>query len=223
MALASLLLSLLCCGCGPGEEAPAAGETPSYHIGMGKALYQRGDYTGAVRMYEKAIGMDRECAEAYLQIGTIYDNILKDKPQALFCYGKFLSLEPDSPMAEMVKEWSEEIEKNLPPSRRETLRKPSPAPPLPSIPPAPRKEKREPSPTPAPALARPASSPPARSAVPSRYTVKAGDTLARIAAAHYGDRNDWKTIFEANRGVLEKPDGIRPGMTLVIPVSPGRR
>ncbi|MCX6349510.1 MAG: LysM peptidoglycan-binding domain-containing protein [Candidatus Aureabacteria bacterium] len=215
VALVFALPALLGGGCGGREEIGAEGNSLTYHIGMGKSLYQRGDYPGAVRMYEKAIGMDQRCAEAYLQLGIIYDDNLKDKKQALVCYRMFLALEPDSMMAEMVKEWAVEIEKGLPPA---TPRLPPPPRSSPTL----RAEKsRKSSPTPVSPRSLPAASP--ASAAAARYTVKDGDTLARIAIAYYGDRNAWKTIFNANREVLEKPNALRPGVVLTIPPVTGRR
>jgi len=49
------------------------------------------------------------------------------------------------------------------------------------------------------------------------YTVKAGDTLSKIAKAHYGDATQYPKIFEANRDKLKDPDKIFPGQVLVIP------
>jgi len=49
------------------------------------------------------------------------------------------------------------------------------------------------------------------------YTVKAGDTLSKIAKAHYGDANQYAKIFEANRDKLKDPDKIFPGQVLTIP------
>jgi len=49
------------------------------------------------------------------------------------------------------------------------------------------------------------------------YTVKAGDSLSRIARQIYGDMNRWREIFEANRDRIENPDLIQPGWTLRIP------
>jgi nucleoid-associated protein YgaU len=49
------------------------------------------------------------------------------------------------------------------------------------------------------------------------YTVKAGDTLSKIAKAHYGDANQYSKIFEANRDKLKDPDKIFPGQVLTIP------
>lgn len=51
------------------------------------------------------------------------------------------------------------------------------------------------------------------------YTVKEGDTLSKIAKAHYGDPNKYHQIFEANRPMLDDPDKIYPGQTLRIPAA----
>ena len=49
------------------------------------------------------------------------------------------------------------------------------------------------------------------------YTVKAGDTLSKIAKEQYGNANDYNKIFEANRDKLQSPDKIQVGQELVIP------
>ncbi len=49
------------------------------------------------------------------------------------------------------------------------------------------------------------------------YTVKSGDSLSKIAKAHYGDAMKYMTIFEANRPMLKDPDKIYPGQVLRIP------
>ena len=49
------------------------------------------------------------------------------------------------------------------------------------------------------------------------YTVKAGDTLSKIAKQHLGDANAYMQIFEANRDQLSNPDLIKPGQVLRIP------
>jgi chromosome segregation ATPase len=51
----------------------------------------------------------------------------------------------------------------------------------------------------------------------SIYRVRPGDTLAVVSQRFYGDANRWSRIFEANEHVLEDPDRLIPGMTLVIP------
>jgi len=49
------------------------------------------------------------------------------------------------------------------------------------------------------------------------YTVKAGDTLSKIAKEQYGDASQWKKIQAANADLIRDPDKIQPGWTLRIP------
>ena len=49
------------------------------------------------------------------------------------------------------------------------------------------------------------------------YTVQSGDSLSKIAKAHYGDPMKYPVIFEANRPMLSDPDKIYPGQVLRIP------
>src|SRR5579862_9152218 len=50
------------------------------------------------------------------------------------------------------------------------------------------------------------------------YTVKAGDTLSKIAKDELGDASKYTKIFEANRDQLDDPNKIKPGQVLKIPV-----
>lgn len=47
--------------------------------------------------------------------------------------------------------------------------------------------------------------------------VISGSRLTRIAERHYGVKEFWVYIFEANRDLLNSPDDISPGMELKIP------
>ena len=49
------------------------------------------------------------------------------------------------------------------------------------------------------------------------YTVKAGDTLSKIAKQFYGDANAYNKIFDANKDQLSSPDRINVGQELKIP------
>ncbi len=49
------------------------------------------------------------------------------------------------------------------------------------------------------------------------YTVKAGDTLSKIAKEHLGNANAYMKIFEANKDQLTDPDLIKPGQVLKLP------
>jgi nucleoid-associated protein YgaU len=50
-----------------------------------------------------------------------------------------------------------------------------------------------------------------------RYTVKAGDTLSKIAKEFYGDASQWKKIQSANADLITDPDKIQTGWTLNVP------
>ena len=47
------------------------------------------------------------------------------------------------------------------------------------------------------------------------YKVKAGDTLWKLAATHYGNGNQWKKIADANPGLT--PSTLKVGQTITIP------
>ena len=49
------------------------------------------------------------------------------------------------------------------------------------------------------------------------YTVKAGDTLSKIAKDTYGDASQWKKIHAANADLIRDPDKIQVGWVLQLP------
>ncbi len=49
------------------------------------------------------------------------------------------------------------------------------------------------------------------------YEVKSGDSLSKIAKAHYGNAMKYNIIFEANKPMLKDPNLIYPGQVLRIP------
>ncbi len=84
---------------------------------------------------------------------------------------------------------------------------------------------REPNPPPITAPKPPSHPPPPRpvhvpkgkpgGAAPQKYTVRAGDTLAGIAARFYGDADLWPQIAQANK--IRDPRRLRIGQVLTIP------
>lgn len=52
------------------------------------------------------------------------------------------------------------------------------------------------------------------------YRVQKGDTLEKIAKKVYGDSNQWRRIYEANREEMKSPNRIYPGQELLIPPAP---
>lgn len=57
----------------------------------------------------------------------------------------------------------------------------------------------------------------AATAAARTVTVKAGDTLGKIAKEHLGDASKYTAIFNANRDQLSDPDKIQPGQVLKLP------
>jgi nucleoid-associated protein YgaU len=51
----------------------------------------------------------------------------------------------------------------------------------------------------------------------AQYTVESGDTLSSIAQQFYGDPEQWRRVFRANRDQIDDPDLIVPGQVLRIP------
>ena len=54
-------------------------------------------------------------------------------------------------------------------------------------------------------------------AASQQYTVKPGDTLARLAEQFYSSANKWEKIYEANKEQVKNPNYIFIGMKLIIP------
>ncbi len=50
----------------------------------------------------------------------------------------------------------------------------------------------------------------------TRYRVKRGDTLMKIAFENYGDLYRWKDILDGNQDVLKDPNQLSPGTTLML-------
>ena len=63
----------------------------------------------------------------------------------------------------------------------------------------------------------PAAAAPAAPAAPKTYTVKAGDTLSKIAKETLGNAGAYMKIFEENKDQLTDPDKIKPGQVLKLP------
>ena len=47
--------------------------------------------------------------------------------------------------------------------------------------------------------------------------MQSGDSLSKIAKKFYGNANEWRKIFEANKDRISNPDMIQPGWALKIP------
>lgn len=221
-AIAGLLVSCLVVvawGCGRAAKDEAAPATVSDHMGKARAFYQQENYPRAVEMYHKALEMDPDCSDAYLQLGIIYDDNLKDKLLADSYYREYLRRAPNSEKADRVRSWLEETTPSA--GRREAPRPPAGKTPAPAARPTQRPASRPTSPVPPRTPVHPATPIPRRTpasiSASAAYTVRAGDTLAGIARKLYGDPNAWNRIFEANRDQLKSPHSLKVGQVLAIP------
>jgi nucleoid-associated protein YgaU len=61
------------------------------------------------------------------------------------------------------------------------------------------------------------TAPPPAPAADQTYTVVKGDSLSKIAKRFYGDAQQWRKIFEANKDQIKDPNLIQPGQTFRIP------
>ncbi|MBE6936351.1 MAG: LysM peptidoglycan-binding domain-containing protein [Ruminococcaceae bacterium] len=59
----------------------------------------------------------------------------------------------------------------------------------------------------------------AEPAAPTEYLVRPGDSLWKIAAAHYGDGNAWRILYDANCSEIASPGLIYAGQTLILPAA----
>jgi NitT/TauT family transport system substrate-binding protein len=58
-----------------------------------------------------------------------------------------------------------------------------------------------------------------KGAAAQQYTVKAGDTLSKLADQFYSSAYKWEIIYEANRDILKNPNYIYIGQKLMIPAN----
>jgi nucleoid-associated protein YgaU len=63
------------------------------------------------------------------------------------------------------------------------------------------------------------SSLPAPAPETQKYTVRAGDSLLKIAKQFYGDANQYMRIFDANQDQLDDPNKVQVGQELSIPAA----
>src|SRR2546428_6594711 len=64
---------------------------------------------------------------------------------------------------------------------------------------------------------QPASPTAPKMAAGEEYTIKAGDTLSKLAEKYYGAQYKWERIYEANRGNIKNPNYIFIGQKITIP------
>lgn len=75
-----------------------------------------------------------------------------------------------------------------------------------------------PPPQPQPAATKAAANVPTQKAAGiRRHTVRAGDTLSKLALEYYGNRSRWRDIYQANRNTMRSESDLKIGAELIIP------
>lgn len=211
------------------------------------AAKRANDLDGAIHLFQVALEKRPDLARAHLELALIYDQEPKeDFVRAVYHYERYLEMRPDTQaktqVESLLKRARLSYAASLPDRPSEAVRviadlqrendmlrrelqtaqekargagaagaargaaAATSAPPraVPGATNAPRGRLAAPAPAPA--------SPAAQT-----YTVVSGDTLSTIASKVYNDRQAWRKIYEANRGVLGGSESVRPGQVLVIP------
>jgi NitT/TauT family transport system substrate-binding protein len=69
--------------------------------------------------------------------------------------------------------------------------------------------------------AQPSSPTPVKMDKGEEHTVKAGDTLSKLAEQYYGSAGKWEKIYEANRESIKNPNYVFIGQKITIPAAAG--
>jgi tetratricopeptide (TPR) repeat protein len=235
-ALAAFVCCLLLSGCGQksGATLDTADEKDA-RVRQGLELVQQKDWNNAAKQFEAALAKKPELGRPDLELAMIYHQQKKNYVRAIYHYERYLEKRPLTEKRPLIQEWikqakvslagevggaegdlSEQLvrltrENNMLRKQLETAGGGSAATvskvkTILTEPPPPR-------PAPAPVVEKPVEPvKPART-----YTVRAGDTLSRIAGSIYGDSTLWKKIYEANREQMKTESDIKVGQMLTIP------
>ena len=183
----------------------------------------QGDFERAINLYEAALDDSPRCAEIHYKLALLYDDKLNDPVSALHHFKRYLSLSPNGPHANEVKNSMKHDEvaaltalsgdsvitrsevarlrnENL--NLREELEARTGLSRVAS-------EKSQ---------ATDASSKKNASKKADRtYVVQPGDTLFSISRKFYKSTKHWKDIRDANEKNIRDPKSLTVGQTLIIP------
>ena len=180
-----------------------------------------GDFRGAVERYEAALDGTAKTADLHYRLALLYADKLKSPLDAVHHLDRYLEMAPDGAKAKDAKALKKETENKLlvqlsngtPSTQAEAVRLKNENQMLLAKLEALRAPKPPPSATPPKGAQAPKPIPPdART-----YTVKPGDTLAKISRQFYKNAARARDIQNANSGLLAGTVNIKPGMVLVIP------
>ena len=186
-----------------------------------------GNYQRAITLYESALDGSTKSAEIHYRLAVLYDDKMHDPLNALHHFKRYLTVAPDGPRANDVRNFIKKDELELATnlsgdsvvSRTEAAR-------LKNENLALRRELEDQKSRahgmtqekpPADPRDKAAASSSSKSSGSRTYVVRQGDTLASISRKFYKTSAKWKKIRDANRNVIDDPAKLKAGQTLVIP------
>lgn len=242
--ICSATLLLTACGDRNGLEITSEVDEPHYRRGV--QMLRSGQNQVALEAFLKVIDKrNGDAPESHLEVGQIYLNHIHDPIAAIYHFRKYLELRPNSPQAPMVRDLidtsKKQFARQLPGQplddyyertdlldlverlKRENERMKIELAAVQAEPLPVEESVRQVSPdtvrtTTGPSTATPRQTPTAPvSATAKRHVVARGDTLYSIAKRYYGNGNQWRTIYDANRSVMSSETDLKIGTALVIP------
>ena len=180
-----------------------------------------GDFSAAAALYEAALDGTAKTADIHYRLALLYADKLKSPLDAVHHLDRYLDLAPAGPRAKDAKTLKKEDENKLllqlsngtPSTQAEAIRLKNENQMLLEKLAVLRSQKT------APPVATPSKGAPPPPIPPGArtYTVKSGDTLAKIARQFYKNPARARAIQDANAALLSGTVNIKPGMVLIIP------
>lgn len=99
-------------GCDPGNLSRSDADHNPYYQKAKRAMESR-EFKEAVGLYQKALSVNPQFADAHLEIGLLYDDKLKDPVAAIYHYRQYLELRPDSSKRQVVMDFIERAKLGL--------------------------------------------------------------------------------------------------------------
>jgi tetratricopeptide (TPR) repeat protein len=222
---AGLAMLGLALAAGCGRVSDERREARDRYLRRAETAKEAQDIDRAIELCGKALERHPKLALAHRELGLMLDNYRQDYVAALYHYGRYLELRPDSPQREDVEAMIQHCRASFAAQiaeapaamkralqvRDERIRKLE-------LEIAVLRERAgvAAAPVPSAAVSPPPASPSAAAAAQT-HVVQAGESLAAISARYYGTSAKWKTIFNANRDRVSDENNLRVGTRLEIP------
>ncbi len=94
------------------EEQAREPQTADDFFNQGMELFNAGQFSKAIRSFQKATRKDRSHAASYLAMGSSYASLQKPD-KALLAYQRFLKLAPNHPQAAQIRQFVEDYKRSM--------------------------------------------------------------------------------------------------------------